>query len=526
MAPHPDHNGRAYGRIFPAEILVDIFLWHLRSEQARLDEGEGHIPKWKDWYAHLYVCRFWYQVAVGCPQMWDFVDISSTARCIRTMCERSGDVPLRVRPTGSSRHTQIYSDEGLRLIFAQGHRIRELSIFVTNGVAKVLSSLPSSPLPLPMVHDLVVSNEQTSGSSQIFPFEPSTSLTALDISGYTFKQVETALCPNIRHLSLLLDRDDDVETDDRSARSRPSLRRVTETLSTFPYLEKLIVRSWLENATYSFPSPMPFHSLRFLSLQLTSPQINFLDNLECPSGLALRLFIRCTRLEAERFQAILGRSIDICGISGKEGRVIRTISIDHTSARSFQLQLRGLPAWVGHNEPEECEPHLQLEFEYLDAEVDITGIYAAIIKTIHSFDVDTLTISFSTGQDIQVGLLTNFSDCPAECLRVLIDRECAECYLSEFLSTAETPSDIPSLHHNFPQFHEVLTPVSKDEGDVGALPLCCIMLRMMEQSAARSFMHFHASQDIFPVARWEMCVRCLLTLKSMPVTATATGKWR
>ena len=191
----------------PAELLSEIFLLHVRAEQRKLESDSMIIPQWKEWYSPLYVCKDWNDVMMHNPLLWNFVSMSSTVECTRTMLERSKNIPIRVQPTGPERHSQIYDEHGLRLILEQNHRIRDLVIYITDAVAKVLSSISYPHISLPMIRSLSVSNETTNTDlfqvRSSFPFDPSPSLCTLSISGYSIMELKKVLRTGLQSVSLL-----------------------------------------------------------------------------------------------------------------------------------------------------------------------------------------------------------------------------------------------------------------------------------------------------------------------------------
>ncbi|KAF9238631.1 hypothetical protein BU15DRAFT_75083 [Melanogaster broomeanus] len=78
----------------PGEILATIFLYQAYSfYQYRQYFSTWGAPPWAN---VSYVCRYWRDVALGCPSLWSFLIVSSP-RWTEELLSRSKTVPLRIR---------------------------------------------------------------------------------------------------------------------------------------------------------------------------------------------------------------------------------------------------------------------------------------------------------------------------------------------------------------------------------------------------------------------------------------------
>ena len=191
----------------PVELILEVFMLHVCQGRYQLicrPFSDG--SHWKSWYNFLSVCRRWHDLAIECPRLWTFIDLSSSLRCIKTMLHRSRGTPLHVQPTRRAPHRQFYDPESMVRIMQESHRIEHLKMFVKEEVVEALQLLQSFPIPLPIIRVLIVHNEITESSTLPFPFDPlpSTSFHALHVQDFTLDQVSKVFHRGIRELFLLL----------------------------------------------------------------------------------------------------------------------------------------------------------------------------------------------------------------------------------------------------------------------------------------------------------------------------------
>ena len=71
----------------PPEILLIIF----RETEVYKNRADSH-----KWFQLLHVCHLWYTIGTGSPLLWDTVSSANGPDCVRTMLQRSQDIPLSV----------------------------------------------------------------------------------------------------------------------------------------------------------------------------------------------------------------------------------------------------------------------------------------------------------------------------------------------------------------------------------------------------------------------------------------------
>ena len=439
---------------FPAELLSDTFLIHVRAEQRQLESDSMIIPQWKDIYSPLYVCKQWNNVMMHYPLLWDFVSMSSSVECISAMLERSKGVPLQVQPTGPERHSQIYNEQGLRLVLEQSHRIQHLMIYVTDEVARVISSCFCPPIPLPMIRSLSVSNETTgsvtntipSQAQAIFPFEPSTSLQIVNISGYSITQLKRAMRPALQSVSLLpseamhqhgsaSERMKNEYVDDEP---KSSLYKTLEYLAQMSHLQDIRIRHWFPNETWKQPlGRIVFNHLRSLSVYLRSAEADFLKYLLCPPGLRLHLTVHCRTFRDNIMSTLLKDSSEACGFWGhdKTREMIRALEVCHTveGFSTLKCWTTVVPSLDLKNDGPKAMPHLQIDFDRCET-MNASAVCSAVTNSLPLEELDSLTLSFPTkyfsGRDIST-LRSAFQT--IKTTKVLVVRNWRECEVCGFL---------------------------------------------------------------------------------------------
>ncbi|KAK7691529.1 hypothetical protein QCA50_004928 [Cerrena zonata] len=398
----------------PPELLSKIFFFKLRSEQPELDHSKIHIPDYRTWYNVLTVCRYWYNIAIGCPQLWDYISSSLPPTHAQLFLSRSKQVPLRIQPTGSHHQPKVQNAESLRLILNEAHRIQHLCIIITWDVADVLgaSHLPL-PLPLPMIQYLDIDKripdslpmdddeqEPATSESPPFPFCNTPHLSTLYIAGYTLGQVKHLFQPTLRRISLLLY--DDVEEDDDIP---PRIDEICNHLRTMPLLEYIDIPTWLDNE-HPLPPRFPVVSLQHLQVlkvQLNIPDASFLRSLTFPPGLKLHLAAQCLDFDAGAFQGVFEHCVVACGFASpvSPGKAVRALQLSQSPHWTFTLKCWTSDAAfdVEGGDVKGTKPaELELDFEYSTGS-DMLGVYETVQQCVDVSSIETLSLALAHDQD-------------------------------------------------------------------------------------------------------------------------------
>lgn len=148
-------NAFAYVSRLPCEILAHIFMYIVSKEDSFM--GISNPCGAPACLAVTHVCKYWRQVALGCPTLWSFID-GISAQWLAIMLERSKKVALVV----------IYNDPkplrqcGFEQILSQLPRIKFLQLCPSpSEVDRILDCLSSLPAPLLHTFKFVVFGDPT-----------------------------------------------------------------------------------------------------------------------------------------------------------------------------------------------------------------------------------------------------------------------------------------------------------------------------------------------------------------------------
>ncbi|KAK7694698.1 hypothetical protein QCA50_001886 [Cerrena zonata] len=315
----------------PSELLSEILVYYIRGEQSRYNY-QASSPPFQEWYCFLLVCQRWYSVAIECPQLWDFICIPSSILHVETMVKRSKDVPLYVLSVASDSHR--YDKGALALVFDQAHRIEHLDMDITAEVKDLLSIYPS-PLPLPIVQYLSVTNNYKSGN---FPFGSSTSLHTFTSSRYSLDQLTgVVITPSLRRLNVTPDREEEVG-------------HVLEFLHKTSLAQEAI-DNWLRSRSISrIPQLTALRYLTILIITVSSPDVNLLQHLSCPPGLHLGLTVQCGVLDKNVVLEFFEPLLAICGIASPQiaGNKVRAVELSLRARWNFNVRCwTALPSYLG-----------------------------------------------------------------------------------------------------------------------------------------------------------------------------------
>lgn len=148
-------NALAYVTRLPCEILAHIFTYIVSKEDSFM--GISNPCGAPACLAVTHVCKYWRQVALGCPTLWSFID-GTSAQWLAIMLERSKKVALVV----------IYNDPkplrqcDFEQILSQLPRIKFLQLCPSpSEVDRILDCLSSLPAPLLHTFKFVVFGDPT-----------------------------------------------------------------------------------------------------------------------------------------------------------------------------------------------------------------------------------------------------------------------------------------------------------------------------------------------------------------------------
>ena len=407
----------------PPELLGRIFEMKIRDEQSGIDVSRIHTPNFSVLYNILFVCRYWYYVAIGCPRLWDFISLSFPPDHVERFLARSKQVPLRIQPTSSWNQPQAQDPESLKLILQVSHRIQHLYLMITWDIGRVLMD-SRLPITLPMIESLNIDRRIWSPSPEAgpegplmlerllslpFPFKSMTRLSTLYISGYTLREVEHFFQPSIRKLSLLL-QDEVAEEQDEDWEDgiAPRIDEMLEVLRGMPLLEDVDIPTWLDNA-HPLPSRFPVVSpqnLQVLKMQLSSPDTHYLQHMSFSPGIRLNITIQCSDLDGGPFRDVFVPCVLACGLAtpGSTGlSPIRSLELHQSPHWTFSFKCWTVDATLDKrllvlNGENGTLPVLEIDFEYSTGSY-MPEVYEAVTQCLDLTSAETLALSLTPDED-------------------------------------------------------------------------------------------------------------------------------
>lgn len=312
----------------PTELLRMIFL-HLAGmcDPDRLKPAlwKKHHPY--DWICVTHVCRQWREVALCFPTLWSHIVITRQRDLMKTLLERSTELPLSVaisKILHHVRHSEFNypsSRETDKLVLSQLHRTRTLWIaadrYYKGGLFRWLDA------PAPLLESLLITNVDRVASSRPQQYVEGLlrrlnggSLRRLHLRAFTISwDVVTALS-SLTHLTL------------RDVNILPDV--VLSLLPRLPLLHELILvpssESWVVGSTGDasvkpvvavLDTPVSLHHLRRLRVEYPPPFCDrLLRHLEVPDLRCLYIDSSSTSLGplcAGQFFAALAPKIKTLG---------------------------------------------------------------------------------------------------------------------------------------------------------------------------------------------------------------------
>ena len=122
----------------PVEILSMIFLCFADREPPR-GPADFHGPRIKNWYGITHVCRKWREVALGCPTLWNRIDVTSP-HWVPEMVLRSKQGTISLRAEVYDTPSKRPKVEACKSILSDPARIRELHLAGDRSSLKQLTS--------------------------------------------------------------------------------------------------------------------------------------------------------------------------------------------------------------------------------------------------------------------------------------------------------------------------------------------------------------------------------------------------
>ncbi|CAL1698665.1 unnamed protein product [Somion occarium] len=288
----------------PPELLTKIFL--------HLADAFRHGRLQYNWLTVIRVCRFWHDAALGCPSLWAFVDTSYPVERIKMLLERSGQVPLIVKPRFAYRpRDERLIDEGiLALVLQEVPRIMKLEIMITESLATKLAMAQYSSLRSLCLKNAAVDAEMDTDHEKTHsPLNLDVpQLRSLKVYGFKFWEAKTLFRPSLRKLVL-------------NGTGYPPLREVSECIRALPLLSSLdLVRfDTLDDGGTIYPrdyKPVNLHHLQRLHVNGSQCYSQFLHNLEIAPGASVSLRTSTCGMadEAEHIDSMIYDAKRFCGL--------------------------------------------------------------------------------------------------------------------------------------------------------------------------------------------------------------------
>ncbi|RPD72186.1 hypothetical protein L226DRAFT_573254 [Lentinus tigrinus ALCF2SS1-7] len=254
--------------ILPAELLSlvfkDVLEDYLHGSTYCLSNRDEARVDTSSLIAITHVCRWWRDVAVGCPLFWSRIENGHIERS-RTFLERSQDVPISLYLTtaGVSLRSQP---------FDVGSRLRRLDVHVLPEASDVISVLPRFA-SLPSLECVTLTHSHFAlpvapPLEGILLFEaPVLPLKALAIER-VLKWIPTNSFPCLTHLYV-----------DFSSRREDAMQLIkfVDVLRNAPRVEFVHVSefSWAHGQSAPTTPPVPLRHLRLLLIGYTSMEVAF-----------------------------------------------------------------------------------------------------------------------------------------------------------------------------------------------------------------------------------------------------------
>lgn len=253
----------------PPELLEEVFKHHVAHCIANYEDGSSCANM--SWIQISHVCAHWRSVALGCPQLWLRVVVTSNPNpaWIRELLRRSKGMPISVAAdiathVTSTRQVPNARIETLkRLLCNESPRLREIRI--SAPLHSVRGLLKSIGKPAPYLTSIVVRESGTywciAGPSMLktLPADSSQTLQRLELVDLPFSWDSLASFVALRHLKIVRP----------GYMDKPLMRGVFDALEKLPLLQSLD----LDNA-------LPALSERFDGLPVASRIVN-LPDLQC-----------------------------------------------------------------------------------------------------------------------------------------------------------------------------------------------------------------------------------------------------
>ncbi|KAF7790063.1 hypothetical protein EIP86_001013 [Pleurotus ostreatoroseus] len=260
---HFQHNSTLAINRLPSELLYRIFAAYADSvrehNQERLEFG------WR--VTLLHVCRWWRQVAMSFPLLWNRI-IVTNPEFVEFAMSLAGDTPLVVE-SNLDRFERQYLDSH-EMVFTQFHRVRQATFRINPAIATLLQvcGLPSEA---PSLERLIMG---VTGGVHVIPSFPSVSLPRLgelELYGATTNILTSLTRPTLTSLSL------------EKALPPIEIHDLVKVLDGLPFLRKLILDKCTNDSTVISLQP---------SRAVTLPLLQELEIVERGNGVTLYLLLK------------------------------------------------------------------------------------------------------------------------------------------------------------------------------------------------------------------------------------------
>ncbi|TFK31955.1 hypothetical protein BDQ12DRAFT_693277 [Crucibulum laeve] len=202
-----EQNSRNPACRLPEEILCKIFMFIASDEPERQSNGCS-------WVNVSYVCSNWRRIALGCQDLWGFIDFSHP-RWTSVTLRRAKLIPLSIKAAVNNRNII-----DLRRTLQLAHRIEE--IHLKSSAQDIRPLLETLAHPNPALKSLIIDVDVVAGTSGnvydplSFPTTgpPLSNLKYLELRGTPFYLLSTR-CSSLTYLHLR-----DLPRSERPARDR------------------------------------------------------------------------------------------------------------------------------------------------------------------------------------------------------------------------------------------------------------------------------------------------------------------
>lgn len=323
------------------ELLAKCFL-HTRDHAIDTEAPYA-------WLHITWVCKYWHDVALNCPSLWSYIDLSKCRlRMVQLHVERSRAARLTVILTRSPDASSV-SDimDKIAAVVDQLHRVEDLTFHVRRGVIDQCIAQFSDPSAAPLLRSASITVSQAydvdsdrDDGPLPFIFEsPMLMLTSLKLSHFSYHRMRPLLQPNLRYLT--------IETHEY-----PSVDVLIDSLQSMPRLEVLAL--W--KLYYFIPRPrdavtgcrkqLRLNHLKSLTLMGSAEIDEFLARLVVPpSEISVYLSIGAESVAAdgEKIHTILdaASALSRCGFESARlfdtTRIVRTMYIDINTSYMYEI---------------------------------------------------------------------------------------------------------------------------------------------------------------------------------------------